>query len=393
MKKALFILLVLCLSFSVYAQGAAEAQSAATESAYSIAMITDYGDITDQSFNQTTYEACKAYADANGIRFQYYKPAGNNTPDRVTMVEKAISEGYNIIVMPGYAFGGTIADVAPRFKDIKFVALDVAKGDLLEATVPNYDYAPDKYNLSDYVDLSNVYCIVYQEEIAGYLAGYATVALGYTDLGFCGGMAVPAVIRYGLGFVQGANAAAEKLGKTGTIQYAYAGQFYGDADITAAMDTMYANGAKAVFACGGGVYTSVAEAAVKANGKLVGVDVDQKPIIDGAYAAGLTITSAMKGLYASTYATLKIIIEDNGWESLVGKIDNLGLVSGTDMDANYVGIPTGDGTQWSDSFTFEDYKALVNDIYTGKVVVSNDITASPVVYGTALAVNSIGNLK
>jgi len=390
MKKTLFVLLVLCLSFSVFAQGAKETTKA--EETYAIAMITDYGDITDQSFNQTTYEACKAYADANGIRFQYYKPAGNNTPDRVTMVEKAISEGYNIIVMPGYAFAGTIVDAAPRFKDIKFVALDVAKGDLLEASVPNYDYNPDKYNLTDYVDLSNVYCIVYQEEVAGYLAGYATVALGYTELGFCGGMAVPAVIRYGYGFVQGADAAAAKLGKTGTIQYTYANQFFGDADITAAMDAMYSKGAQIVFACGGGVYTSVAEAAAKVNGKIVGVDVDQMPIIDGYYGAGMTVTSAMKGLYASTYATLKLIIEDNGWNSVVGTIANLGLISGSDVESNYVGIPL-EGTQWSDSFTKEDYIALVNDIYSGKVVVSNDITVSAADNAKVLTVKDLGNIK
>lgn len=374
MKKALFVLMVLCLSFSVFAQGAQEAQAQET---YAIAMVTDYGDITDQSFNQTTYEACKAYAEANGIRFEYFKPAGDNTADRVASIEQAIEKGYNIIVMPGFAFGGSIAEVAPQYKDVKFVALDVSEYDVTGGQ-PGFDN-------------SNVYCIVYQEEIAGYLAGYATVALGYTELGFCGGMAVPAVVRYGYGFVQGAEAAAAKLGKTGTIQYAYANQFFGDADITAAMDAMYKNGAQAVFACGGSVYTSVAEAAVKANGKVVGVDVDQKPIIDGAYG-NITITSAMKGLYASTQATLKTIIEDNAWNTIAGQYATLGLISGSDVESNFVGIPMV-GTEWSDSFTKADYTALVNDIYTGKVVVSNDITAAVSSFADALTINDIGNIK
>ena len=55
---------------------------------YKVAMITDYGDITDQSFNQTTYEACKAFAEDNSIEFSYFKPAGDNTADRVAMIEK-----------------------------------------------------------------------------------------------------------------------------------------------------------------------------------------------------------------------------------------------------------------------------------------------------------------
>ena len=164
-----------------------------------IAMITDYGDITDQSFNQTTYEACKAFAEDNSIEFSYFKPAGDNTADRVAMIEKAVDDGFNVIVMPGYAFGGAIVEAAPEFPDVKFIALDVAAGDLLETAVAKageaYDYTPENWDLNKYVDMSNVYCAVYQEELCGYMAGYAAVKLGYKNLGFLGGMAVPAVVR------------------------------------------------------------------------------------------------------------------------------------------------------------------------------------------------------
>lgn len=394
MKKVFLVLLVLCLSLSLFAQGKTETQTTkAADQPYSIAMITDYGDITDQSFNQTTYEACKAYAESKGINFKYFKPSGDNTEARVAMVEQAVDEGFNVIVMPGFAFAGTVVQAAPQYKDVKFVALDVSVGDILsEAVGASYTWNPDDYVVSDVIDLSNVYCIVYKEEIAGYLAGYATVALGYTNLGYCGGMAVPAVIRYGYGFLQGADAALAKLGKTGVMQYTYANQFFGDADITAAMDAMYANGAEVVFACGGGVYTSVAEAAVKVNRKVVGVDVDQKGIIDGLYNADLTVTSAMKGLYSSTQATLKLIIEDNAWDTVAGTFGNLGLVSGTNVEANFVGIPLV-GTEWSDSFTKDDYKNLVNDIFTGKLTVNNDISISPAANTKVLVVKDLGNIK
>ena len=374
MKKVFTVLLVLCLSLSLFAQGAQEASAAKAETTYAIAMITDSGDITDQSFNQSTYEACKDYAAAKGLKFQYYKPAGDSDTDRSASIEKAIDDGYNIIVMPGYLFGASIAAVAPEYPDVKFVALDVSEGDVGGT-------------------ISNVYCMVYQEEIAGYLAGYATVALGYTNLGFCGGMAVPAVVRYGYGFIQGADAAAAKLGVTGTIQYTYANQFFGDADVTAAMDTMYANGAEVVFACGGGVYNSVAEAAAKVGKKVVGVDVDQKATIDGAYGEGITLTSAMKGLYASTQAALKTIVEDGAWDTVAGTFATLGLVSGTDMDSNFVGIPTGNGTEWSDSFTLADYTAIVNDLYTGALTISNDTTVAPADNAKVLTVKDLGNIK
>ena len=196
---------------------------------YSVAMITDYGDITDQSFNQTTYDACKAFSEENGIDFQYYKPADDSTADRVASVEKAIDDGYNVIVMPGYAFGGTIVEVSEDYKDVKFIALDVSAGDILEAGVAvageEYDYNPANWKVEDYCYMDNVYCAIYQEELSGYMAGYSAVKLGYTKLGFLGGMAVPAVIRFGYGFVQGADAAAAETVASVEMKYAYGNQF------------------------------------------------------------------------------------------------------------------------------------------------------------------------
>ena len=366
---------------------------------YAVAMITDYGDITDQSFNQTTYEACKAFCEDNGVEFSYFKPAGDNTADRVAMIEKAVDEGYNVIVMPGYAFGGAIVEAAPEFPDVKFIALDVAKGDLLEAGVAkageSYDYNPDNWDLEKYVDMSNVYCAIYQEELCGYMAGYAAVKLGYKSLGFLGGMAVPAVIRYGYGFVQGVDAAAADLGLSDvTVKYVYGGQFFGDADITAVMDTWYAGGTEVVFACGGGIYTSAVDAAKKANGKVIGVDVDQAGVIANyAGVDGLTVTSAMKGLYPATYDTLNDVINNGNWANYVGKIATLGLVSADDPEANYVQIPMGEGTQWSDSFTQDDYKAMVADMYNGVITVSNDISKAASDFATVITVDDQGAIK
>ena len=409
MKKFLAVLLSLAMILALAACGQKEtttttddtqtADDTQTESEYKVAMITDYGDITDQSFNQTTYEACKAFAEDNGIEFSYFKPAGDNTADRVAMIEKAVDEGFNVIVMPGYAFGGAIVEAAPEFPDVKFIALDVAKGDLLETAVAKagetYDYTPENWDLDKYVDMSNVYCAVYQEELCGYMAGYAAVKLGYKNLGFLGGMAVPAVVRYGYGFVQGVDAAAADLGLTDVkVNYIYGGQFFGDADITAVMDTWYAGGTEVVFACGGGIYTSAVDAAKKVDGKVIGVDVDQAGVIANyAGVEGMTVTSAMKGLYPATYDTLTDVVVNGNWDKYVGQIATLGLVSGTDPELNYVQIPMGDGTQWSDSFTQDDYKALVADMFDGKIVVSNDTTKAPGDFATVITVDDQGSIK
>ena len=413
MKKYLALLLALVMSLSLFACGKKEGDDNKDKdkTEYKVAMITDYGDITDQSFNQTTYEACKAFAEDNDIEFNYFKPVGDNTADRVAMIEKAADEGYNVIVMPGYAFGGAIVEAAPEFPDVKFIALDVAAGDLLETAVAKagktYDYTPDNWDLSEYVDMSNVYCAVYQEELCGYMAGYAAVKLGYKNLGFLGGMAVPAVVRYGYGFVQGVDAAAAEMKLTDVkVNYIYGGQFFGDADITAVMDTWYNGGTEVVFACGGGIYTSAVDAAKKVNGaKVIGVDVDQAGVI-AKYAAGegadqatidgfkaLTVTSAMKGLYPATFDTLTDVIVKGNWDNYKGKIQNLGLVSGDDPTLNYVQIPM-ESTQWKDgAFTQDNYKAMVKEMFDGTLTVSNDITKAAKDFATVITVDDQGKIK
>ena len=392
MKKILALMLALCMVFALCACGSSEpaaeepaeepagdaaaeapAEDAAEEAAsYMVAMITDYGDITDQSFNQTTYEACKEFCEANGLQFSYFKPASDSDEDRVAQIEAAIDEGYSVIVMPGYAFANAIKSTVETYPEVTFIALDVGSGDLGE----------------DYVVPENLYCAVYQEELCGYMAGYAAVKLGYKNLGFLGGMAVPAVVRYGYGFVQGVDAAAAELGLTDVaVNYAYGNQFYGDADITAAMDTWYGSGVEVVFACGGGIYTSAAEAAAKVDGKLIGVDVDQSGIIDGAYGEGMTVTSAMKGLAPTVKAELAAVLAG---EFKGGVIDTLGLVSENPED-NFVQIPM--TTQFADGFTADDYTALVKALFNGEITVSNDTTVAAADFATVITVNDLGNLK
>ena len=389
MKKLIALLLVCLMVVGMFA-GCSKKES---DGGYKVAMVTDYGDITDQSFNQTTWEAVVAFGQKNNIPTKYYKPTSNDTAARVASVELAIADGYNVIVLPGYAFGATIAQVSKDYPDVKFIALDVSKGDLLEGGVAlkgeSYDYNPDNWDLNKYVYMDNVYCAIYQEEISGYMAGYAAVKLGYTKLGFLGGMAVPAVIRFGYGYVQGADAAAKELGITIDMKYAYGNQFYGDADITAVMDTWYTAGTEIVFACGGGIYSSAAEAAKKVGGKVIGVDVDQQPIIDSKYGEGMTVTSAMKGLYPTTVDALTDVIVNGKWSDYAGKIVTLGMVSGTDAAANYVQLGK---TQFADGkFTEADYAALVKAIFDGTIKVSNDIANEPAV--TNSNVQYLGNLK
>lgn len=390
MKKLIAAILASLMVLSLAACGGGSGGSGSGGD-MNVAMITDSGDITDQSFNQTTYETAKAWSEKNGVTFNYYKPEKDADEARNACVDQAVAAGANVILMPGFLFAATLVAQSKNYPDVKFIALDVAAGDICEKGVgEGYTYNPADYNVGDYYNTDNTYCATYQEEISGFMAGYAAVKLGYRHLGFLGGMSVPAVQRFGYGYVQGADKAAAELGCTGdvAVEFVYGNQFYGDADITAYMDTWYSsNDVEVVFACGGGIYTSAAEAAAKVGGKVIGVDSDQSSKIN-EYGANMTVTSAMKGLDATVNMILTAI-KDGKWSEYAGKIDTLGMVS-DDPSENYVQLPRAT-TQWADGlFTESDYLALVKDIHGGKISISSDITAMPSV---GITVTEYGTIK
>ncbi|MBR6524353.1 MAG: BMP family ABC transporter substrate-binding protein [Clostridia bacterium] len=331
-----------------------------------IALITDVGTIDDESFNQACWQGVEAYATANNIEYVYYQPTADSTDARLQAVDQAVAEGATVIVMPGYLFGATLVTCMEDYPEVTFIAVDVGAGDM------TLDYA------TYYEPLENTVCVTFAEEQAGYLAGYAAVKDGYTKLGFLGGMAVPAVIRYGYGFVQGADAAAAELGVEIEINYTYGGQFFGSPEITAKMEGWYQAGTEIVFACGGGIYTSAVEAATKVNGMVIGVDVDQHYVGENGIAAeqytyNPFVTSAMKGLQNVTETLLGEYFAGN-FAEYGTKFINYSLTEG-----EYVGLPTAEESWCFKTFTVEEYEIVKNAIKDGTVVVSNDTENAPVV--------------
>ena len=319
-----------------------------------IAMITDSGDITDESFNQITWETCVAYGKEHGIETEYFKPAEDTDEERINSIDLAIAEGATVVVMPGYLFGPAIAEEQEINPDVTFIGIDITDGDVV-------NLSGEATGVKD-----NVYIRSFEEEQAGYLAGYGAVKDGYTSLGFLGGIAVPAVIRYGYGYVQGINAAAEEMGVDVNVKYYYGGQFYGDDAITAKMEGWFADGTQVVFACGGGIYTSVVDAAKEYDGKLIGVDVDQH-----AKLGDICITSAMKGLGSAVTDALDAYF-NNEWSSHAGKSEILGLGQG-----DYLGLPTDDASWGFKTFTKDEYETILSGLKDGSISVSNDTENQP----------------
>ena len=357
MKKILAMLLAMAMAFSLAACGSKDGGKkgaddipdtmTSQDGKYEVAFVTDVGQLKDKSFNQGTWDGVKLYASEHSLSYKYYQPAnGDNATDddRYNAMKQAAEGGAKVIVCAGFLQEAALAKAAEEFPDAHFVFID-----------NNHPVVG-----SDGNPLKNVASVEFQEEQAGYLAGYAVVKEGYTKLGFSGGGggSNPACCRFGYGFVQGANDAAKELGKTVDINYSwqYGASFQASPELQTMMNGWYSNGTEIVFACGGSMFNSVAAAAAANDGLVVGVDVDQSA------QSETVVTSAMKGLASSVqWAVAKVY--DGTFSEIGGKGTSLGAKD----DA--VGLPT---ATWSlENYTIEEYEAQLADMASGKLVVDS----------------------
>ena len=308
---------------------------------YEIALITDKGNIDDKSFNQGSWEGVLAFCAENDITHQYYKPEEASDEGYFNAIQLAVDGGAKVIVCPGYLFEVAVYNAQTQFPDVKFIILDG------EPHTPDY---------ATYNTEANVACVMYAEEEAGYLAGYAAVMDGMRTLGFEGGMAVPAVAAFGYGYLQGIEAAANELAlEDGSVKvfYHYTGDF-AETDANKAVATaMIASGAEVIFGCGGSVGKSVFAAAAEGNIKSIGVDVDQKGDSE------TVITSALKGLGASVTAVLTSIYDGTFESTYAGKTTYFTAAN------NGVGLP--DDYSRFTAFTKEQYEAAYATLVDGTV--------------------------
>ncbi len=359
MKKFMVLLLAFVMVFSFAACGgtepAPEDEGEPVAEGYEIAMITDIGSIDDKSFNQGTWEGIVAYAEENGISHKYYKPTEQTTDAYLASIQLAVEGGAKVVVTPGFLFEEPIFIAQDMYENVSFI--------LIDGNPHNADYSEFRTN-------DNTVGIVYAEEQSGYLAGYAAVKDGYTKLGFMGGMAVPAVVRFGYGFAQGAEAAAAELGLTNIdLKYHYTGNFDATPETQTLATSWYAEGVEVIFACGGLVGNSVMSAAEASGGAVIGVDVDQSSESD------TVITSAMKGLAASVQSALTAYYAGSfpGGEALV-------------YGAAEDGVQLPMETSKFESFSQADYDAVYGDLVAGNIILKKDVDAS----GAELTLNDLG---
>ena len=316
-------------------------------SGYELALITDIGTIDDKSFTQGSWEGLKKYAEEKGITYKYYKPAGKDTDSKIDSIYLAISSGAKLIVTPGYLFEPAIYKVQDTHPEINFVLLDGT---------------PQDGTYTDFRIEKNVYAVLYAEEEAGFLAGYGVVKEGYTNLGVMGGMAEPSVIRFGYGFVQGADYAAKELGvKNIKIDYTYIGGYEPTPEVQTKASSWFIKGVQVIFAPAGGAGNSVMSAAEQNKGYVVGVDVDQ------SVESPTVITSAMKMIGESVYNAIDEFYKGN----FPG-----GKIAVLDAKVHGIGLPM--ETSKFKNFTKEDYDNIYQKLVDGSVKILKDTDAKDV---------------
>ncbi|MCL2204248.1 MAG: BMP family ABC transporter substrate-binding protein [Defluviitaleaceae bacterium] len=303
MKKVLKIVISLALLLAMTAMVTAcgrddngAATTADDDSGLSIFLISHSpppdSTLDDGSFNQGAADGIRNFLTNNpDSTWDFMQPHAGTDEARLDIFADAIAAGADVLVLPGFHFQDVVYDAQHLFPDTYFIVLDTGP----RRGGPGGEPGQAAPNLAG---------ILYAEHESGFLAGYATVREGFTELGFMGGLPVPAVVRFGHGFLQGAEHAAQQMGLapgTITVNYMYMGGFGADPAHTATANGWYAGGTEVIFVAAGAVGFSVMEAAAAGAGRwVIGVDVDQgeNPTV---------ITSAMKALDNSVYTMLSEI--------------------------------------------------------------------------------------
>lgn len=310
-----------------------------------VAMIAEDKKTDDTSFTQTAWKSVERFADEKGITAKLYKPDDVSEEAYLSAVKKAADDGAGMIVMAGSGFAQTVYSAQSTYPDTDFLLID---------GVPHDDR-------SNYATAVNTVSVIFAEEEAGYMAGYAAVKDGYRKMGFIGGQALPEIKRYGYGFVQGAAAAASEIETKVEIDYRYAGSSEESDEVQKLAEQWYDGGTEVIFACGGSVSLSVIEAAEKAGGKVIGADFDQSALSD------TVITSACKDT-------------DTAVTKVIRSYEDGTFAGGTAF--NYAARNNGVSLEMKNSrfrtFSEADYKKLFSQLKNEKVELKKDTAVKSV---------------
>lgn len=312
-KKSVRILFFLLLSLGLVA---CKSSSSDDQKALKIGMLIDSGSIDDKSFNQGTWEGIQRYVDDHeGVTAQFVQPSGETTEDYVTSGDNLIMAGSNVVIAPGYKFEEAITQLQQDNPDVKFILLDGQPS----------------------VEGENTMSIYFAENEAGFLVGMAAALQSKTEkVAFIGGMKIPAVEKFGRGYVAGVAYANHLYGsKTKVIDYQFQGTFYDVQGGQMMAGGMYDKGVDIIFSAAAAVGNGVInEAKARTENHedvyVIGVDIDQYDEGKLGDDHSVVLTSAIKRIDNAAYDAL----DDVAQGEFAG-----GDIIVMDAKSNGVGIP------------------------------------------------------
>ena len=309
--------------------------------------VDNEASVDDKSFTQDEWRGVVEFSDEHGYTRKYYQGQDASQEALARSIDLAVKGNAKYVIAGAQNFESVLYYAQDKYPDTKFIAVDSAPK------------RPDgETEIHD-----NVLAVSTAEQESGFLAGYAAVMDGYRNLGYIGGMALPPVVRYGYGYIAGADYAAKELGlKKGdvTIRYNYYGAFVASPEVLAMASSWYQNGTEVIFACGGPLGNSVMKAAEASKKMMIGVDSDQSG------ESPTVLTSAMKNIGGG----IKDIL--SGYEN--GEGPEGGQVYLMTAKDNGVMLPM--KTSRFRTFNQEQYDKIFNEIAEGKINIPDDRAAS-----------------
>ena len=292
MIKKLKVLL-LSTVVSVASWGCAKDNNVSTKENYKISLILDEGGVNDQSFNQSSWEGALSAKEKYNVEVNYIESKSES--EYLSNVETAIDQDSDLIIGVGFKLTDTIEEAAKAYPQQRFAIID-----------GTYEEIP-----------SNVQSILFNEEEAGYAVGLIASKMTESNvLGFIGGMEIPSVTGFKIGFEK----ALKEENKDIKLLTQYANSFTDAAKGKAIAQNMIKDNADIVFTAGGGVNAGAWEACVENNIKAIGVDMPSSQ-----FAPNTIITSALKNVGIGVELTIKDLVE-NKFEG--GKVKMFDLSNG-----------------------------------------------------------------
>ncbi|MDD4850174.1 MAG: BMP family ABC transporter substrate-binding protein [Gemmiger sp.] len=296
-----------------------------------IALVVDSNGLADGANNAAIWSGVQKFCENFGFIAKSYVAADDTPQAAEDALRTAAESSADMVVCIGAALETPLYNLQNNYPTTHYLMLD---GE------------PHTEDYSSYTQSSAVHCVLFREEQAGYLAGYAAAAEGYTSIGFVGAEAVPDIVQYGAGFLQGAEAAAERSGAQVSVKYWYADTYQANDEIFTRVSGWYAENTQLVFACGGTLAESCADAAEQNGGRVAAAGYNQ------AGLSGTVLTSAIKCVSRTVQNQLYTFYAGGGtWSAdAAGKTEQVGV------STQAVALPT---TPWGFlNFTTEDYTTL-----------------------------------